>query len=238
MAEAKNGIRRSLSHPALYSALQRLLGADAVRQTLVLDYLTPVEGERILDLGCGPGDLLLSLPATAEYVGVDRSQAYVEAARRRFPGRGQFAVMDARAVSAEALGDFDAVVSIGLLHHLDDPDVIRMLEAAGEVLDPGGRFLSLDPGYADAQARSARWLMKRDRGRNIRSATEYERLVGNCFDQVTVSVRHDLARVPYTHVVVEGRRPRRRIRPARRRAPDIPPRSAGLRTPRPAPGTP
>jgi SAM-dependent methyltransferase len=209
MAEAKTGIRRTLAHPALYSGVQWLLGADAVRKTFVIEYLKPVEGERMLDLGCGPGELLLSLPATAEYVGVDLSPAYIEAARRRFSGRGRFAVMDARAITPDALGHFDAVASVGLLHHLDDPDVVRMLEAVGEVLGADGRFLSLDPGFADGQARSARWLMGRDRGRNIRSLGGYERLVGECFEQVTGWVRHDLARVPYTHVVVEGRRPRR-----------------------------
>jgi SAM-dependent methyltransferase len=207
MGETTTGFRGALARPGLYSGLQRLLGAEEVRKTLLSTYLKPVEGERLLDLGCGPGDLLAHLPATIEYVGVDLSPAYIEAARTRFGERGRFVAQDARTISGDDLGRFDVVVSIGLLHHLDDPDVIRMLGAAHEVLRLGGRFLSLDPAWADGQPRSARWLMKRDRGGNIRSPDGYRRLVGRCFDPVTVSVHHDLARVPYTHAVIEGRAP-------------------------------
>jgi SAM-dependent methyltransferase len=209
MAEATGGVRSSLRHPGLYSWLQRLLGADAVRRHLVQEYLHPVEGERILDLGCGPGDLLLALPATVTYVGVDLSERYIEAARRGLGAQGRFEVMDARSVSRGALGEFDAVVSVGLLHHLDDASVILMFQGVGELVGSTGRFLSLDPGFADGQPRGARWLMKRDRGANIRSAAEYEELAGTGFQEVRRSVHHDLARVPYTHVVIEAWQPRR-----------------------------
>lgn len=210
MADVSTGVRRALAHPAMYSLLQRALGASQVRRHLVEQHLRPMPGERILDLGCGPGDLVEHLPATVEYVGVDLSPDYVRAARERYGRRGHFELRDAREVSEAGLGEFDAVVAVGLLHHLDAGAAAQVLSAVGALLRAGGRFVSLDPGFAADQPQSARWLMGRDRGAHIRPASEYEELLRAAFAQVGLSVRHDLARVPYTHIAGVAREPRPR----------------------------
>src|SRR3984893_19009277 len=59
----------------------------------VYRFLVP-PGLRVLDLGCGEGDLLASL-APAEGVGVDFSPAMIEIARQRHPNL-EFIVRDAQ----------------------------------------------------------------------------------------------------------------------------------------------
>ncbi len=48
-----------------------------------------VAGDRILDIGCGPGDILDS-PPPVDYYGFDLNDAYIRFARRKYSGRGKF----------------------------------------------------------------------------------------------------------------------------------------------------
>jgi SAM-dependent methyltransferase len=102
----------------------------------VVALLAPRAGERILDLGCGDGVLTERLVALGcEVVGVDASQAQIEAAR----GRG----LDARVVSGERLSfheEFDAVFSNAAMHWMRDPDAV--IDGAWRALRPGGRFVA------------------------------------------------------------------------------------------------
>jgi SAM-dependent methyltransferase len=103
----------------------------------VLEWLGPKPGERILDLGCGDGQLTTRLAAAgATVIGVDASAPMVEAARARG--------IDAVVGNAEQLpfadAAFDAVFSNAALHWVRDQDA--MLAEVHRVLRPGGRFVA------------------------------------------------------------------------------------------------
>lgn len=100
--------------------------------------LAPRPGERILDLGCGTGELGAEIAAAgARVVGIDASASMIEAARARFPGV-EFHVQDAAAPAFD--GGFDAVFSNAVLHWVRDlPAVARGVARA---LVPGGRFVA------------------------------------------------------------------------------------------------
>lgn len=103
-------------------------------------------GMRVLDLGCGSGDLTLHLvDAGADVVGLDLAPAMVEVARERvahFGGGGTATFVTAPAEDS-GLPDaqFDVVLGRYVLHHLD-------LElAAAEIarlLRPGGRAVFVE----------------------------------------------------------------------------------------------
>lgn len=200
-------MRGPLSNPTLYSLSQRLLGAGAVRRSFVEDHLRPLRGERVLDLGCGPADVA-ALLGEVHYVGVDANPAYVAAARRRLGGGARIHLADVLAFDPGPAGGFDAVIAIGLLHHLDDGAARRVFELSARALGESGRMLTLDPGLVDGQPRLARRLIGLDRGHSVRAPGGYRALAEPCFGSVAIAVRHDLARLPYTHVVLEGRDPR------------------------------
>ena len=110
----------------------------------LLKYLTPgmFSGKSVLEIGCGQGlDAQKIAEVCREYVGIDLSEASVEAARREVIRRAppevdvKFLVDD-----AESLGfkdaEFDFVYSCGVLHHT--PDFDAALNEALRVLAPGG----------------------------------------------------------------------------------------------------
>ena len=112
----------------------------------VLDLLAPMADERILDLGCGDGALTEKLVAAgADVLGVDASEAMVEAARARG--------LDVRVQDGQALDfdrAFDAVFSNAALHWMLDPDAV--IAAVHRALRPGGRFVGEFGGHGNVAA--------------------------------------------------------------------------------------
>lgn len=95
-------------------------------------------GLRVLDIGCGLGDLLAAL-APARGLGVDLSPALVERARRRHPGL-EFRVGDAQAIGETIGGEaFDAIVLSNVIGEVSD--VWRVFRSAREVARPETRLL-------------------------------------------------------------------------------------------------
>ncbi len=104
----------------------------------LIEWLDPKPGERILDLGCGTGQLAQKISESgAEVVGLDASPEMIGQARQNFP-RLQFVLEDAAAMEFES--EFDAVFSNAALHWmLDAESVARNIARA---LRTGGRFVA------------------------------------------------------------------------------------------------
>lgn len=188
----------------MYELWSSLVGGEQGRSTIVRDYVRPRTGARVLDLGCGPGELVDHL-GDVRYVGVDESDGYIVRARHAFGDRAEFRVGDATRPDDD-LRDFDVVLAFGLIHHLDDQSALRLLSGAKAALAPGGRFVSVDPATVSDDRAAARLLASWDRGDYVRGPAEYKRLAESAFDCVRCDVRRDLLRMPYTHCVLEGKR--------------------------------
>jgi trans-aconitate methyltransferase len=126
----------------------------------VLDLLAPVQGERILDLGCGDGVLSKSIMDTGAHVlGIDSSADQVDAACAKG--------VDARILRGEELrfdGEFDAVFSNAALHWIVDQDAL--LAGVWRALAAPGRFVA-EMGGAGNVAAVRRSLHRALRGRGI-----------------------------------------------------------------------
>ena len=201
MAQVTSGIRAILSNPVVYELFQTLLGAHRVRTWFVDEVVRPRAGMRVLDIGCGPADILAYFPAV-EYQGFDISEDYLERARKRFGQRGDFRCQELTSIDVTAMPPFDIVIAIGLLHHLDDAGATGLLRLALQALRPSGRLITMDPVLEPGQHPIARFLVKRDRGQNVRTRNGYAALAGAVFDAPIVTVRHKSG-IPYTHCVME-----------------------------------
>jgi SAM-dependent methyltransferase len=112
----------------------------------VLELLAPRDGEHILDLGCGDGQLTRRIAeAGAHVVGVDSSPEMVAAARALG--------LDAHLMSGDALSfeeRFDAVFSNAALHWMKDHDAV--FAGVRRALKPGGRFVGELGGFGNVAA--------------------------------------------------------------------------------------
>jgi SAM-dependent methyltransferase len=118
-------------------------GTDQEVEFLV-DSLALHRGDRVLDVGCGPGRHALALAERGiEATGIDASPAFITLARAAAERRAlpaTFAVQDVRDLDAE--GDFDAAICLcqggfGLLGGRDEVDVFARIARS---VRPGGRL--------------------------------------------------------------------------------------------------
>lgn len=194
--------RSELLMPLIYEIGQYAVGAKRWQKHFLRDLVRPKSGQRILDLGCGTGEILRLLPPV-EYVGFDVSEARIQAAMRKFGARARFVCKDISVVEPRSLGRFDIVMAVGILHHVGDDRVNGLIALAKQVLKPGGKLYTADPCFFDGQPWLARYVVRMDRGRNVRHFDEYAKLARREFSRVDAWLSHGLLPFPHSVCVLE-----------------------------------
>lgn len=202
MSQITSGIRAVLSLPFAYNVMQSLMGAHKVRKEFVDEFVRPEPGARILDLGCGTAEILSYLPNSVSYYGYDISPQYIAAAKAQYGSRGNFYCRILSASELSELPKFDIVLAIGVLHHLNDDEATHFFALAHSALRSQGRVVTIDPCLADDQHFLARYIIKKDRGQNVRTKSEYTSLASKVFSQSKGILRHRKW-IPYTHWIME-----------------------------------
>lgn len=113
----------------------------------LIELLAPRKGEKVLDLGCGTGDLANTLYENGvEIIGVDKSENMVEQAIRKYP-HIEFLVQDATELNYHS--EFNAVFSNATLHWVQP--AIQALHGIYHSLKKGGRFVAEFGGKGNVQ---------------------------------------------------------------------------------------
>lgn len=210
MPQINRGVRSLLSSPFVYDLFTKLIGETSYRRTLVEQYICPQEYDRILDIGCGTGKIVQYLP-NVDYLGFDASQEYIKAAQAEFYKESKAPTLNRQVkficqeVSANDIKDepfFDIALALGILHHLNDAEVLQLFNTAICSLKPGGKLITIDGVYVSNQSPIARWIISKDRGQNVRTEEAYLALASQVFSKITTSIRYDLLRIPYTHIIL------------------------------------
>lgn len=133
----------------IYDLISWVFGAPQLHRTL-LELADPKSGERVLEIGCGTGNLTVLAKRRhpdVEIVGIDPDPRALARATRK--AAGLTGIRFDRGHS-QALpypdGSFDRVLSSLMLHHLDGDVRPRTAEEALRVLRPGGALYLLDVG--------------------------------------------------------------------------------------------
>lgn len=208
MAQITTGIRSILSHPTIYNIVQRIVGERKPKSTYINKHVKPFDGCRILDVGCGTGEMFPYVKqacSNVNYTGIDLSESYINIAQKKFGDEAKFMCMDVMDYPSSEPNSFDLVICAGFLHHIDDDTVIHLAQSAKKLLKDGGAFFAMEILYTPEQSKIARYLISKDRGQNVRTPDGYEKLLATEFSDITSTIYHDLHNIPYTNIVFECR---------------------------------
>jgi arsenite methyltransferase len=129
--------------------LEALYNARDVRRrrALVTEALAAASGDRIIDVGCGPGFYLAELVdvvgANGSLLGLDMSQAMIALAQKRTAGLANVAVHQAELSAIPAPDDdFDKALCVQVMEYVTDPE--PALCEIRRVLRPGGTIVVWD----------------------------------------------------------------------------------------------
>jgi len=125
--------------------IENRVSADGVKlrriAQIIADFVPkPVHDLTVLDLGCLEGLYAIELARRgAKVIGVEGRRANIEKARFAKEALSldnvDFLLEDVRNLSAERHGHFDVVLCLGILYHLDVPDVLRFLKTIAAMTD-------------------------------------------------------------------------------------------------------
>ena len=133
--------------------LEKLYGSrDAIRRRgLVREALAVSPGERVLDVGCGPGfylsELVTEVGTSGSLVGVDMSPSMLAIAAAKTEQHPNVELREGNALQLPVDdGDFDAALCVQVLEYVEDAtDAIAEIR---RTLRPGGRVVLWDVDWA------------------------------------------------------------------------------------------
>lgn len=104
------------------------------------------KGKRVLDIGCGTGELAFYVAEKGadEVVGIDYSYSAIHLATQTYKHKAlAFSCEDVSNVS----GTFDVITIVGVLEHIDEP--FELLKKAKKLLRPGGSIIVTCPNWSN-----------------------------------------------------------------------------------------
>lgn len=137
---------RGLGYP--FEGYQRLLQC-------IIKHCDPHPGQRVLDLGCGTGNLSACFfDLDCQVLGIDFSEEMIAIARQKYPAI-QFQVQDIRApLGGHIHPSYDHIVSAYVFHHFPLDEKIRLIQRfVAQHSNPGGKLIIGDLIFADQAAR-------------------------------------------------------------------------------------
>lgn len=161
----------------LFELLSYLSLNLSVFRSIVLSTFCRYEGSVVLDFGCGTG-MFCEIFNKNGYVGVDISESRILYARKKYPDYRFEQFTDLNHFNKVK---FDKILCLGVLHHIDNDMISKLLSKFYEMLNSNGIVLAIEPTITNFNLRD-RLICSLDRGAYVRSQKDYLDLIPNQFE--------------------------------------------------------
>lgn len=199
MSQKTNAIHNLLSNTFVYSASQKIMSGTSFRANIVKRFVKK-KNSKVLDIGCGPAEILNSLPKV-DYYGFDINPSYIKHAKEKYKSRGKFFCRKFTYKDLKKLPKFDYILLLGILHHLNDKEIKSLMVLIKKTLKNNGSIITEDPIFIKSQNPIAKFLIKMDRGNNVRKKEDYLNIIKKYFKKTKNKIYHQ-AFIPYTWFVM------------------------------------
>lgn len=148
-------------------------------RTDFIDTRAPLNGKRVLDIGCGAGILSEALAARgATVTGLDLAPELIEAAKAHAEQSGldiDYRCVSSRDIATEMTGAFDIVVCYEMLEHVDEP--AHVVDDCALACKPGGHLF-----FSTINRNTKSWLLAIGAGEYVlkllpRGTHDYNKLI-------------------------------------------------------------
>lgn len=195
-------LKSLLQKPEMYLLFKKLIMSETNRKLFVSKHIKAQKGDTILDIGCGPADILDLLPEV-NYFGFDMNPLYIEYAKKKYGNRGKFLCQKVSSRDIEKTERFDLILANGILHHLDNEESLQLFNLAKSALKPTGKLVTFDGCYTENQSKIKKYVLSKDRGEFVKTQNEYISLASNYFPTVNFTLYENFLRIPYSHILME-----------------------------------
>ncbi|WP_421908309.1 methyltransferase domain-containing protein [Methanolacinia petrolearia] len=130
-----------------YDTFKKTEGKRLEDQRLIAAYLLaePMKGKRILDIGCGRGELCYALAKSgADVTGIDYSKDAIAIAKKTFEGvniSGKLLFLCCDAIKFPWEGQYDEIIATDFVEHVEDSVLENILEKCADHLTYNGKLI-------------------------------------------------------------------------------------------------
>jgi SAM-dependent methyltransferase len=194
MSQKETGLHKIFSYPLIYSLTQKVMSGISVRSNLVKEIKY---NSKVLEVGCGTAKIIESLPPV-HYYGYDISNKYINYAKKKYTLKNYFFFCKKFSnKEINKIPKFDFILLFGLIHHLNDKDLHKLLPVIKKVLKKNGKLITCDPVFIKNQNFIAQFLIKNDVGDNVRNTNTYLKLLKKHFKNIEYKIKKQVF-IPYT----------------------------------------
>ena len=196
MSQRKNQIYNLINNPLIYKIIQGVMSGTSFRNGIIKKNITK-NNLKILDIGCGPAQILEHIPK-CDYYGYDIDRRSIQYAKKKYYQKNyHFYCKKFNKTELKKLPKFDFIIFFGILHHLSNKEVYEILKLCKKIMKKNSKLLTEDPILLENQNVIAKFLIKKDRGLNVRDKQEYINLLKKHFKKIKNKVTHQYF-IPYT----------------------------------------
>ena len=196
MSQRKNQIYNFINNPLIYKIIQGIMSGTSLRNSIIKKNIKK-SNLKILDIGCGPAQILEHIPQ-CDYYGYDIDNRSIQYAKKKYHQKNyHFYCKKFNKTELKKLPKFDFIIFFGILHHLSNKEVYEILKLCKKIMKKNSKLLTEDPILLENQNVIAKFLIKKDRGLNVRDKQEYINLLKKHFKKIKNKVTHQYF-IPYT----------------------------------------